>query len=208
MPKRWIILAVAIMVIVLLIGIMIAQLQRPAPTAQTITVTEVRTLTLTVLRTETVLKTISPLEAPSYEVYFSPKGGCETRLLYWLSRANFSIHVLIYSFTLDSVGDALIAAHRRGLDVRIVMEGDEAGQGGSEYGRLKGAGVPVRLDTNPALMHNKVAIIDGSIVITGSFNWTASAEARNNENMIVIRSAQIAALYEEEFERVWGRSAP
>ncbi|MEM2988730.1 MAG: phospholipase D-like domain-containing protein, partial [Candidatus Bathyarchaeia archaeon] len=77
-----------------------------------------------------------------------------------------------------------------------------------EYGRLKGAGVPVRLDTNPALMHNKVAIIDGSIVITGSFNWTASAEARNNENMIVIRSAQIAALYEEEFERVWGRSAP
>lgn len=208
MSRRWIILAIAIIAILILTGVLIAQLQRPAPTAQTITVTEFRTLTLTVLRTETVLKKISPLEAPSYEVYFSPKGGCETRLLYWLSRANSSIHVLIYSFTLDSVGDALIAAHRRGLDVRIVMEGDEVGQGGSEYGRLKGAGVPVRLDTNPALMHNKVAIIDGSIVITGSFNWTASAEARNNENMIVIRSAQVAALYEEEFERVWGRSAP
>lgn len=208
MSRRWIIGAIAIVVILLLIVVLVAQIQRSAPTAQTITVTEVRTITLTALRTETRLKTIALIEAPSYEVHFSPKGGCEARLLYWLSRANSSIHVLIYSFTLDSVGDALIAAHKRGLDVRIVMERDEAGQRGSEYGKLKGAGVPVRLDTNPALMHNKVAIIDGLIVITGSFNWTASAEARNNENMIVIRSAQIAALYEEEFERIWSRSAP
>lgn len=207
MSKGRIIGAVAIIAIALLTVVLIAPLQRPAPIPQTTTVTETRTILMTVLRTETRFQTIAPLEAPIYEVYFSPKGGCEARLLYWLNRANASIHVLIYSFTLDSIGDALVAAHRRGLDVRVVMEREGVGRG-SEYGKLKGAGVPVRLDANPALMHHKVAIIDGSIVITGSFNWTDSAEDRNNENMIVIRSAKVAAIYEGEFERIWGQSAP
>lgn len=208
MSKKWAVAAIAIIAIVLLISVLAPRYEGPAPAVRTVTFTEARTFTLTITKVETRFQTIAIAEAPSYEVHFSPKGGCEARLLYWLGRANASIHVLIYSFTLDSVGNALIAAHRRGLDVRIVMEREEAGQRGSEYGKLKGAGVPVRLDTNPALMHNKVAIIDGSIVITGSFNWTSSAEERNDENMIVIRSAQVAAIYEGEFERIWGRSAP
>jgi|YelNatPaOPRAMG01_1025707.scaffolds.fasta_scaffold130729_2 phosphatidylserine/phosphatidylglycerophosphate/cardiolipin synthase-like enzyme len=202
----WAMAAIAILIAVaLLAASLMPRVQRAPETARTVTITETRTATL--LRVETVVRTIAHGGGPSYEVYFSPRGGCEARLLYWLSRANSSIHVMIYSFTLNSVGDALISAHRRGIDVRVVMEREEVGRG-SEYERLKGAGVPVRLDTNPALMHNKVAIIDGSIVITGSFNWTASAESRNNENMIIIRSAEVAALYEGEFQRIWGQSAP
>lgn len=206
MAKKWIVGATAIAIGLLIIALILSY-PRPTPTIQTVTVTETQTLTLTLIRTETKFQTIAQSEAPSYEVYFSPRGGCEARLLHWLSRANSSIHVLIYSFTLDRVGDALVAAHNRGLDVRVVMEKEEV-ERGSEYGRLKRAGVPVRLDTNPALMHNKVAIIDGLIVITGSFNWSTSAENWNNENMIIIRSAQVAGLYEGEFQRIWSRSAP
>lgn len=153
----------------------------------------------------TVTTIISAQVGPNYEVYFSPNGGCEARLLYWIGRANSSIHIMIYSFTLDTVGDALIAANKRNVDVRIVMEKSEIGQG-SEYEKMKRAGIQVRLDTNPAIMHNKVAIIDGTVVITGSYNWSASAETRNDENLIIIRSAQVAAEYEKAFQKIWNQS--
>jgi len=133
-------------------------------------------------------------------VYFSPKGRCEEQLLYWINRANTSIHVLIYSFTLDSVSDALIEAHSRGVDVKVVFEEGQITKY-SEYQKLKAAGVSVRNDTNPKLMHDKVMIIDGIIVVTGSYNYSANAENYNNENMIIILSDYIADMYEREFEK-------
>lgn len=138
-------------------------------------------------------------------VYFSPKGGCENAIIEWISRANKSIHILIYSFTLDSISDAIIDAYERGVDVKIVFEQEQITQY-SEYWKLKEVGVPVRNDTNPYSMHNKVMIVDEEIVITGSYNWSSSAENRNNENMIVIRSREIAEIYEGEFEKIWEES--
>ena len=138
-------------------------------------------------------------------IYFSPGGGCEAQIIRWINRANISIHVLIYSFTLDSISNALINAYNRGVDVKIVFERDQVTKY-SEYQKLKAAGVPVHNDTNPGLMHNKVMIIDGKIVLTGSFNWSVSAERRNNENLIVIRSIYVARVYEEEFDKIWSNS--
>ncbi len=147
-------------------------------------------------------------EGPSYEIYFSPKGGCQATLLNWIRKANQSIHVMIFSVTLNSVGDELVAAHRRGIDVRMVMDKNEVNAAGSEYGKLKARGVAVRLHTTEGTMHNKVAIIDGEAVITGSFNWTNDGENSNDENMIVIRNKGVAGAYETEFQRLWNRSAP
>ncbi len=76
----------------------------------------------------------------------------------------------------------------------------------SEYYKLKNAGIEVKLDSNPALMHNKVAIIDGKIVITGSYNWSLNAETKNNENMIIIKSVELAEIYEKEFWEIWQES--
>ena len=123
-------------------------------------------------------------------------------MIYWLGRANSSVHVLIYSFTLDSIGDAVLATYRRNIDVKIVFEKQQVSQY-SEFLRLAAAGVQVRNDTNPDLMHHKVAIIDGQIVLIGSFNWTDSAQNYNNENLLVIRSAELAAAIEREFQRIW-----
>jgi len=138
-------------------------------------------------------------------VYFSPKGGCESQVIYWISRANVSIHVLIYSFTLDSIGDALMNASNRGVEVKIVFEKSQISIS-SEYTRLKTAGIPVRNDTNPDLMHDKVMIVDDAIVLTGSFNWSASAENDNNENLIIIDSTYIASIYATEFQKIWNQS--
>lgn len=138
-------------------------------------------------------------------IYFSPKGGCKDTLISWINRANISIHILIYSFTLDQIGEALIEAYRRGIDIKVVFEKDQVTKD-SEYWRLKEAGIPVRNDTNPRLMHNKIMIVDGEVVITGSYNWSKSAEEWNNENLIVIKSRDVAKIYEEEFERIWSES--
>lgn len=147
----------------------------------------------------------SQLEIEVLGVYFSPSGGCAQAIINLIGSANRSIHILIYSFTLDSIGDALIAAYRRGVDVRVVFEKDQITRY-SEYWRLREAGVPVRNDTNPYLMHNKVMIVDSEIVVTGSYNWSESAEERNNENIVIIRSKKIAEGYERIFEEIWSRS--
>jgi len=147
----------------------------------------------------------SQLETRILGVYFSPNGGCEEQVINWINRANHTIYVMIYSFTLDSIGDALIEAHNRGVEVLVVFEERQISKY-SEYWRLKEAGIPVRNDTNPYLMHNKVMVVDGLIVLTGSFNWSRSAEERNDENLIVIRSEYIASLYTEVFMRIWEKS--
>ena len=140
-------------------------------------------------------------------VYFSPVGGCEDQILRWIDRANASIHVLAYSFTLDSIGDALMEAHDRGVEVQVVFEERQLIPI-SEYDRLKSVGIPVRTDTNTRYMNDKVMIVDGVVVITGSYDWTETAETYNNENLIVISGAQVAIIYEEEFSRIWDLSQP
>lgn len=138
-------------------------------------------------------------------VFFSPNGGCEDQVLYWISRANVSINILIYSFTLDSVGNALIAAHNRGVEVQVVFEESQISTG-SEYQKLKAAGISVRNDTNSGLMHDKVMVVDGYIVITGSFNWSEDAEENNNENLIEVKSTFYGGIYESEFVEIWNQS--
>jgi phosphatidylserine/phosphatidylglycerophosphate/cardiolipin synthase-like enzyme len=119
-------------------------------------------------------------------VFFSPNGGCEDQVLYWIGRANVSINILIYSFSLDSVGDSLIAAHNRGVEVQVVFEESQIITG-SEYQKLKAADISVRNDTNSKDMHDKVMVVDGYIVITGSFNWSEKAS-------ISLRSGFLSAI--------------
>jgi len=141
---------------------------------------------------------------PNYEVHFSPKGGCAEAVIYWIGRANQSIHVLMFIFSFDSIADALISARKRGVEVKVVLD---KSQSYSQFGVLEGAGIEVRNDTNwEGIMHNKIAIIDHEIVLTGSFNWTGTAESSNNENLIVIRSVEVASRYESEFQKIWSQS--
>lgn len=138
-------------------------------------------------------------------VYFSPDGGAAGQVIDWIDRANETIHVLIYSFTNDDIGDAVMRARQRGVEIKVVFEKSQISQY-SEYMKLRTVGVLVRNDTNSGLMHHKVAVIDGYLLLTGSFNWSASAEERNNENLMVIISENLATTFEEEFQKIWNSS--
>jgi phosphatidylserine/phosphatidylglycerophosphate/cardiolipin synthase-like enzyme len=77
---------------------------------------------------------------------------------------------------------------------------------GGDYENLLDNGVKVGLDGNPGSMHHKVIIIDERVVVTGSNNFSNSAKTRNDENTLVIHSPEMAGLYRQEFERVWGEA--
>lgn len=121
----------------------------------------------------------------------------------WISRANTSIDVAIYSFTRDSIADALIEAKTRGVKVRVLMELDKTTDDGSEYLRLKTMGVSIKPDSSQGLMHDKFFVIDGRIIGTGSFNWTSAAENDNAENLIIVSSEVLASKYLREFDVLW-----
>jgi len=183
------------------------------PVLHTVTETSTRTVTATALSTITKssMKTTTVFEEGGevevLGVCFSRTMNCSSLIGYWIARANESVHIMIYGFTLDYLSKALIDAVKRGVEVEVIIEKESAYWRGSEYERLLQAGVDVKLDGNPYTMHHKVAIIDGKIVITGSYNWTWSAERRNDENVLILMSKSLAKNYEKEFQRVWSMAS-
>lgn len=138
------------------------------------------------------------------EVYFSPDDGVATRLIELIQSARKSIYFLAYSFTLDELAKEIIARAAFGVDIAGVMDASQAGSNlGSDYERFLSAGLDVRLDGNPNNMHHKVFIVDRETVVLGSYNFTLSAETRNDENLLIIHNADIAAQFLQEFQRVF-----
>jgi phosphatidylserine/phosphatidylglycerophosphate/cardiolipin synthase-like enzyme len=143
------------------------------------------------------------------EVYFSPDDGVLNHILAWVNKAQQSIYFLAYSFTSDALAEALLARAAAGVEVMGVFEADQYSANiGTEFDRLSEAGLQVRLDGNPNHMHHKVLIIDEHIVITGSYNFSASAEQRNDENLLVIDDAALARLYLAEFQSIFTLATP
>jgi phosphatidylserine/phosphatidylglycerophosphate/cardiolipin synthase-like enzyme len=175
---------------------------------ETLTETAFRTTTATAVVTTTSTATTTVNISSIRETCFSRVERCDVLLINLINRANRSVYVAVYSFTRDSLATALISAKERGIEVRVVIERDRAYEQGSEYPRLKSAGVDVRLDGNPNLMHHKFMVIDGYIVVTGSYNWSTAAEIRNDENIVVIFDRDVAQRFVQEFERVWQMASP
>jgi phosphatidylserine/phosphatidylglycerophosphate/cardiolipin synthase-like enzyme len=143
------------------------------------------------------------------EIYFSPDDGVAEHLLGLLDRAEESIYFMAYSFTADNLGEAIRSRAQHGVAVAGVMEEEQVKSNiGTEYDPFKQAELDVRLDGNFGLLHHKVFIIDRSIVVTGSYNFSASAETRNDENVVVFYSPEIAELFLAEFERVYAEAQP
>jgi phosphatidylserine/phosphatidylglycerophosphate/cardiolipin synthase-like enzyme len=137
------------------------------------------------------------------EIYFSPDDGAAERLVELVQGAQDSVYFLAYSFTLDELADALIERGQAGVRIAGVMEASQVESNtGSDFDRFAAAGLDVRLDGNPRNMHHKVLIIDETIVVTGSYNFSRSAETRNDENTLVIFDPEIADFYLEEFKRM------
>lgn len=161
--------------------------------------------------------TASRTFAAQIEVCFSPPlpGGCDpTRAIENAVRmARTSILVQAYEITPGPLVTALIEAHRRGVDVRAIVDYRQLTDRRNRddafaVEHLGAAGIPVLVDKPPGLMHDKVMIIDGEVVVTGSFNYTYSAEHRNVENLLVIHDPALAAQYTQHWRSRASESRP
>lgn len=143
------------------------------------------------------------------EVYFAPEDHVQSRLLELVKDAKTSVDFLAMTLTQDALSNALISDAERGIQVRGVFEEDNAlADTGSDYTAMRQAGLDVLLDGNTGLMHHKVMIIDREIVVFGSYNFTSSAEKRNDENLVIVADAHLASQFEEEFERIYAIAKP
>jgi phosphatidylserine/phosphatidylglycerophosphate/cardiolipin synthase-like enzyme len=134
------------------------------------------------------------------EVFFSPKGGCTEAVVSELKKAKKSLHVQAYSFTSAPIAAAVVDAHKRGVFVVIILDKSQRSERYSSADFLSRAGVPTFIDAKHAIAHNKVMVIDGTTVITGSFNFTKAAEERNAENLVILRSEELGAKYLVDWE--------
>jgi phosphatidylserine/phosphatidylglycerophosphate/cardiolipin synthase-like enzyme len=141
------------------------------------------------------------------ETFFSPDDGVAAHVLQVLNDAEESIYFMAFSFTTDELGEAIRSKAENGLTVAGVMEEEQVKSNiGTEYDPFKQAGLDVYVDGNDGQMHHKVMIVDGKIVITGSYNFSNSAETRNDENLVIFHNEQIADFYLGEFQRVYQQS--
>ena len=138
--------------------------------------------------------------SPPIDVYFSPKGGCQGAIVKEIDEAKESIHVQAYSFTSAPIAKALLNAKARGVNVEVIIDQGRIRESYSEATFFTNQGIATWADGKHAIAHNKVMVIDGKTVITGSFNFTKAAEQSNAENMLIIRLPDIAAKYEENYQ--------
>lgn len=129
------------------------------------------------------------------EVYFSPKGGCTDAVVRELGKAQKTVYVQAYSFTSAPIAQALVDAKKRGVDVQVVLDKSQRSEKYSSADFVAHAGIETMIDEQHKIAHNKIMIIDGQTVITGSFNFTKAAEEGNAENLLVIRNPDLAVKY-------------
>jgi phosphatidylserine/phosphatidylglycerophosphate/cardiolipin synthase-like enzyme len=141
-------------------------------------------------------------------VCFTPGGNCTEQIVKVVGEAQRSILVQAYSFTSAPIAKALLDAHKRGVEVQVILDKSQRTEQYSSADFLANQGVPTVIDANHAIAHNKIMIIDGETILTGSFNFTKAAQEKNAENLLMIKDQALAAQYTENWDAHRQHSQP
>lgn len=149
--------------------------------------------------------TSKALSQSQASVHFSPGEECRRKLKDLLHSARLQIDICVFTISDNRLSEAIIAAHQRGVSVRVITDNDKAFDKGSDIAELIRAGVALRKDSSPYHMHHKFAVFDNNLLVNGSFNWTRSASKYNQENILVSNSPAAVQPYIQQFEQLWVR---
>ncbi len=141
-----------------------------------------------------------PLDTTAH-VYFSPEGGCTQAVVKELNKAKNEVLVQAYSFTSKEIAQALVNAHKRGVHIIIILDKSNRSGKYSAADFTAHMGIPTFIDSAHAIAHNKIMIIDKETVITGSFNFTKAAEEKNAENLLILKSKNLAKVYIDNWNK-------
>ena len=137
------------------------------------------------------------------EVYFSLYGNPQKEIIKNINQAEAFINIAMYIFTDREIALPLAKARERGVKVRLYLDKDQVDYKYSQSRLLVQKGIKTRISTNNYVMHHKFAIIDNRILLTGSYNWTFSANNRNDENLMVIDDPEIIEIFQNQFIKLW-----
>lgn len=142
-------------------------------------------------------------------VYFSPEGRCTDAIVRAIKNARVSVHVQAAQFESKPIAKALAAAHKRGVEVRVIVDRKKNDDKQSRADNLADRDVPTYYDDAHGTAHNKLILIDRRVIITGSFNFTKEAEEDNAENLLMVEDKpQLVAAYEQNFSTHLAHSKP
>jgi len=153
-----------------------------------------------------LITTTSMAYAGETKVYFSPNGGCQEAVITEINKAHESIDIAMYALTSREVAQAIVEAKGRHVKIKISLDPAQIKDHFSKSRFLINKGVDVKFHMGPGLLHDKFAVIDDRLVLTGSFNWTTSAEKKNAENLLVISDKELAQKYTKQFKHLWSQS--
>ncbi len=146
--------------------------------------------------------------ASDIKIRFSPKGNCCQLIEQTIEKAKNKILVQAYYFTSKELADAIIKAKKKGVIVKMLVDKSQKKVKYSQIRNFLANDIIVMIDKVSGIAHNKIMIIDDSCVVTGSYNWTASAELRNSENILVINNKKVAEIYTENWNKRFKNAKP
>lgn len=146
--------------------------------------------------------------AERLSIYFSPNGGAAEAVVAEIEKTTSTLDIAAYTITHPEISKAIIHAHDRGVKVRVILDPTLATANYSAATPLENAGIPVSIERGSGLLHHKLAIIDGSTVITGSMNWSRAGDESNSEDLVIIRDKTIAAEYIDHYQKLLDQAHP
>jgi phosphatidylserine/phosphatidylglycerophosphate/cardiolipin synthase-like enzyme len=158
------------------------------------------TASVTLFLTHTYAETAYFSAKTPYQVCFTPGQNCTHLIVDAINQAKQSVYVQAYSFTSAPIAQAIVEAKHRGLDVKVILDKSQIRKNSYSSAKyLMNNHIDTFIDHRPAIAHNKVIIIDNNALITGSFNFSKSAQMRNAENVIIIHDHDLSKKYLENW---------
>lgn len=137
-------------------------------------------------------------------VYFSPQDRVITNhIIALVNNSQKYVYIPAFLITHEGLSQALINAHKRGVDVKLIVDATNSSSGRSAVRFLRNAGVPVKVENYAGKMHSKSIIIDDKYIVTGSMNFSNSGEKKNDENTLIIEDNRLALFYKDFFLYLW-----
>lgn len=151
---------------------------------------------------------IIPVEEKGSEVYFSPGKACRAAILNQIRGAVQSLDICVFTISDDHIAEALVQAHHKKVNLRIITDNDKSEDRGSDIYAFHGAGIAVKVDDTRHHMHHKFMVADDKVALTGSYNWTRSAAKFNHENLLLTKEPAVTKAFMKEFESLWRKMVP
>jgi phosphatidylserine/phosphatidylglycerophosphate/cardiolipin synthase-like enzyme len=136
-------------------------------------------------------------------VFFSPGEECRNAIIQRINGAINQIGICVFTISDDRITDAIVTAHKKGVNVKIITDNDKSWDEGSDIKQLAKVGVPIKMDSTPNHMHHKFMVVDSKALLTGSYNWTVSAMRYNHENILITEEAGVVRSFLKEFDNLW-----